>query len=382
MNTKKLLFISTAIISILIFTSFDNYKDDPDKLTDNNIIPNLPYTIASTQMNANNISTWYRNNGSFNRDPSTGNSGFEWPKGSQKFARYASGMWIGAIVGDDTLICIAEYDYEYLPGYIDNNGNPLGKDDPTYKIYTINKGDSVSADYQNWPNNQGAYINERGKPYLIGNQTMFYSYTDGYPESHQNNAGSTAPMKAVILQTNWSFKQNYGFLNDVIFTEYRIINKGNLPWTKCYIAQWTDDDLGNATDDANGCDSVLNLGYIYNIGTTDGVYGTQPPAVGFLNLRGGTVVSPGDTVKYFSPPGSNNLITKPNQKNLYCSSVLTILKSVPIYGDPSNYIETYNCLQGKASAGIYWINPLTGNISRYQYSGDPEANTGWLMEYG
>ena len=360
MNTKKLLFISTAIISILIFTSFNNYKDDPDKLTDNNIIPNLPYTIASTQMNANNISTWYRNNGSFNRDPSTGNSGFEWPKGSQKFARYASGMWIGAIVGDDTLICIAEYDYEYLPGYIDNNGNPLGKDDPTYKIYTINKGDSVSADYQNWPNNQGAYINERGKPYLIGNQTMFYSYTDGYPESHQNNAGSTAPMKAVILQTNWSFKQNYGFLNDVIFTEYRIINKGNLTWTKCYIAQWTDDDLGNATDDATGCDTILNICYTYNFNPNDAFYGSQVPAVGFLYLNGGFKQSPGDTTKYYSPPGSNNLIVKPNYKRLGISSCNS-------NSEPSNYIETYNTLQGLKPNGTHWIIPFTTQNSVFSF---------------
>lgn len=78
-------------------------------------------------MDGNNISTWYRNNGSFNRDPVTGNSGFEWPKGESKFARYASGLWIGAVVGNDTLIAIAEYDYEYLPGYVDNKGNPQGR---------------------------------------------------------------------------------------------------------------------------------------------------------------------------------------------------------------------------------------------------------------
>lgn len=67
--------------------------------------------------------------------------------------------------------------------------------------------------------------------------------------------------------------QSYGFLNDIIFTEYRIINRGSLPWTKCYIAQWTDDDLGGATDDAVGCDTILNLGFTYNSTNNDPSYG-------------------------------------------------------------------------------------------------------------
>ncbi|MBK8981552.1 MAG: hypothetical protein IPM38_04325 [Ignavibacteria bacterium] len=107
-------------------------------------------------MDVNNINTWFRNNGSFNRDPVTGNSGFEWPKGSGLLARYASGLWIGAVVGDDTLMAIAEYDYEYRPGYVDANGNPQGIDDPLYRIYKINKGDTASDDYQNWPVSQGS----------------------------------------------------------------------------------------------------------------------------------------------------------------------------------------------------------------------------------
>jgi hypothetical protein len=386
MNTKKIFLINISLVWFLfsgIFTS-GTAEDDPGKLSERKNKSSLPfaYTISSKQMNSNNISTWYSNNGSYNRDPSTGNSGFEWPKGSYKFARYTSGMWIGAIVGKDTLVCVATYDYEYRPGFIDNEGNPQGSSDPSYRVYVINKSDSSSEDYQNWPGNQGAYLNERGKPNLTGDQTMFYSYTDGYPDSHMNIAGSTAPLKAVILQTNWCFKQANSLLNDVIFTEYRIINRGNAPWTKCYITQWTDDDLGQATDDAEGCDSVLNLGYIYNIDNEDGVYGLNPPAVGFLLLNGGTSESTGDTAKYFSPPGSRNLIVKPNRKILQTSSISNLYKSSQTFGEPVTYQETYRCLEGKAISNVYWINPITGNITRYPFSGDPESGTGWLMHSG
>ncbi len=314
MNTKKIFLIIISLVWFLfsgIFTS-GTAEDDPGKLSERKNKSSLPfaYTISSKQMNSNNISTWYSNNGSYNRDRSTGNSGFEWPKGSYKFARYTSGMWIGAIVGKDTLVCVATYDYEYRPGFIDNEGNPQGSSDPSYRVYVINKSDSSSEDYQNWPGNQGAYLNERGKPNLTGDQTMFYSYTDGYPDSHMNIAGSTAPLKAVILQTNWCFKQANSLLNDVIFTEYRIINRGNLPWTKCYFAQWTDDDLGQATDDAVGCDTILDMAFTYNFDNNDGIYGLNPPATGFVIINGGFAQSPGDTVKYYSPPGSKNLIIR------------------------------------------------------------------------
>ncbi|MBK6877682.1 MAG: hypothetical protein IPG99_14835 [Ignavibacteria bacterium] len=43
------------------------------------------------------------------------------------------------------------------------------------------RGDTLSPDYLNWPVSQGAYLNELGKPFFLGTQTMFYSYTDGYP---------------------------------------------------------------------------------------------------------------------------------------------------------------------------------------------------------
>ncbi|MEO7356764.1 MAG: hypothetical protein ABIY50_04530, partial [Ignavibacteria bacterium] len=373
----------TILLSFsLIFLSFNKINDDP---RNSNGDSNLPYQISavidSKKMEGNNIRTWYRNNGSFNRDPATGNSGFEWPKGSNKFARYASGLWIGAVVGDDTLIALAEFDYEYLPGYIDNNGVPQGKDDPAYRVYSIKKGDSTSSEYLNWPVNQGAYVDANGKPLLIGSQTMFYSNTDGYPESHGNNAGSTDPLKAQILQTNWSITQPYGSFNDIIFTEYRIINRGSLPWTKCYFAQWTDDDLGSATDDAVGCDTVLNLGFTYNFTNNDASYGSSPPAVGFLFIRGAQVYSLGDTLKYFNPPGSNNLIVKPNYKNLGLSVFNTYTGGNPVIGDPSNFRETYLNLQGKRRDGTSWVTPA-GMITNFAFSGDPESNTGWLLAGG
>lgn len=379
MEKKFILF--TVIIFSFALLSLGNINDINKRQSENSSAFNIP-VLDSKFLDAGNIRTWFVNNGSFNRDPSTLSSGFEWPKGSNKYARYASGLWIGAQVGIDTLVAIAEFDYEYLPGYIDNSGTPQGSADPLYRIYKIERWDTVSIDYMNWPVNQGAYLNESGRPYSIGSQTMFYSYTDGYPSAHGNNAGSTLPLKAVIMQTNWSYIDVS--LRDVVFTEYRIINRNNLPWTNAYISIWTDDDLGGAADDAVGVDTNVNmkLGYTYNFDNDDLVYGMAPPAVGFTLLRHPIVQSIGDTVKYYSPPGSNNLITKPNYKQQNFSSFNMYSNGDPSIGDPQNFRETYFNLQGLKRDGSSWINPVTTEVTTYPFSGDPVISTGWIQTEG
>ncbi|MBX7041311.1 MAG: T9SS type A sorting domain-containing protein [Ignavibacteria bacterium] len=341
----------------------------------------IPAPVASKKLDINNISTWFRTNGSFNRDPSTGNAGFEWPKGSGHKDRYASGLWMAAKVDPETLVCLAEYDYEYLPGYVDDNGSPQGLNDPAYRIYSIIRGDTLSQDYQNWPSYQGAYLNAQNKPYFLGTQTMFYSYTDAYPQAHGNNAGSTSPLKVQILQTNWSYT-NIG-LEDVCFTEYRIINRSQHLWRDAYIGIWTDDDIGaNSFDDAYGLDTLRDLGYCYNFDSSDPAYTTNPPAVGFKVLRGPAVFHPGDTAKYYSPPGSANLVVKPNCKLMKVSVYNVFWNSDPTTGDPSNFRETYLCFQGLRSNGTPWINPLTGQPAKLIFTGDPVTGSGWLPMNG
>ncbi len=374
-KTSRIILVSVGLLICILLLGSARFTDDPKRSGSQD---NPPLVISSKQMDANSISTWYRNNGSFNRDPATGNSGFRWPKTTYTFARYASGMWIGAVVGNDTLVAIVEYDYEYLPGYIDNYGNPQGVDDSLYRIYKINKGDVTSYDYTHWPFNQGAYADSLGKPFMMGDQMMFYSYTDGYPGAHGNNAGSTPPLKAQILQTNWCFVKDYSPLGNIILTEQRIINRGNLPWNKCYFALWSDDDVGDANDDAGGCDTNLNLAYTYNFDNNDPNYGLSPPAVGFQILRGPLVASPGDTARFFNPPLSNNLVEKPGYSFVGMSCFNLYYNSDPFYGDPSNFRETYMNMEGKTRRGLNWVNPATMQPTNFPFSGDPESGAGWI----
>ncbi len=370
MKTRRILILIslTMLASAFVSTSLNNERSHDESHL-------YPAPVDSKKLDINNISTWFTNIGSFNREPVTGNQGFEWPKGTNHFARYVSGIWMAARVDGDTLLCLADFDEEFLPGYIDETGTPQGLNDPAYRIYSIIRGDTLSPDYLNWPANQGAYLNEMGKPFFLGTQTMFYSYTDGYPQAHSNNLGSTAPLKAVILQTNWAYT-NIG-LQDVCFSEYKIVNRSNHLWEDCYIAIWTDDDLGDAWDDAIGIDSLRNLGINYNFDNYDPQYGTNPPAVGFKVLRAPMMASSQDTARYFDPPGSLNLKIKPGFKESGLYAFNVFYNSDPVTGDPGNYRQTYMSLQGLRRNRTPWVNPVTGQVTRFAYTGDPVTGLGW-----
>jgi hypothetical protein len=303
-------------------------------------------SLSSSQMNANTISTWFRNNGSFNRNPVTGNSGFEWPKNTNKFVRYASGICIGAKFNSDTLVSYATYNYEYFPGFTDNSCVSQGKDSPDYRIYKLTYGED-DLDRMQWPNallgnsDQGAPVffdtqSNTWKAQDYGNQTMFYSMTESYPESHNY----TQPIKIDIKQVNYAFNQT-GPLQNTIFTQLKVVNRCGRTLNDIYIGFWTDDDIGvTATSDKGGCDSIRDLGYTYKGVGSDPAYGSMPPAVGTLLLKGAdyyTGVNT-DTVKFCD---GRTVKTKVGYKLRKMESYIRYENGNPTYGDFANYRELY-----------------------------------------
>jgi len=373
----KTLSIILLTVTCLTLFSFTNKNYNPSGKAGLNFFNSDLLPVSVLKLDANNISAWFRNNGNFNRDPVTGNAGFEWPKGSANYARYSSGLWMGCISNGDTLTAIAEYAYDYSPGYVDNAGQPQGINDSLYRIYNITRGDTLSYDYLHWPVNQGAYVNAQGKPFFSGTQTMFYSYTDAYP--HQSNNTSDSSLKAVILQTNWCYT-NSG-LRDVQFIEFKIINRSSNIWEDAYFSFWTDDDLGSPLDDVIACDTLRNIGFTYNATNNDPVYGTSPPAVGTMLLRSPVVFTgnSNDTAKYYNPPGSQNLVVKAGYKFTGMNVFNTYNNASPQPSDPQINSETYRVISGLWRSGQSWINPVNNQPTKLAYSGDPTTGTGWVM---
>jgi hypothetical protein len=327
----------------------------------------------------NNISTYIRNNGSFNRDPGTGNAGFKWPKTGSFTAIYASGIWMGAKELNTVRCAIAEYSYEYSAGPVGANQN-----DPQWKVYKIKKGDNAltNSDYANWIsaggpalrnyNNTADSLDASGNqiPLLIGDGMVFAIFNDADTTSHKTL--HTLPIGVEVQLTAWAFNRSDA-LGNSIFYNWKIINKSGNRLDSTYVCVWCDADVGsNGTVDYDGCDTTLGLGYTYNGAQSDYPNGA---AVGFDFLQGPIV--PGaltDTAKL--PNGSRY----PGKKILQMTSYMRYTNGTSDWGDPQTGQEAYNYFQGYNRVGVAPVG-ANGLPAKFMFPGDPNlANsaTNWV----
>jgi len=131
---------------------------------------------------------------------------------------YAAGPWLGGTVNGEIRIAVAEYDSEYAPGpmsqIVSINGpdtvwtfDPDYATDPSYRVYKIYK-DSLqtnpNTDYLEWPIEQGAPIDDHGRPWCPGDQTLWTVFNDADPSLHSNSSGETAPLGVEVQLTAYA----------------------------------------------------------------------------------------------------------------------------------------------------------------------------------
>jgi hypothetical protein len=378
--------------------------------------------VQNIFMQGNNINAVFRTDGYFNYDKITfsgGQAGFIWPATSTQgmTAIFATGIWIGAKAGPQRELRLAAstYNSHYSPGnipvigqvppssvcsdpswrgyYVHLNNQSLFSGGTRYKIaggrqYTFNY-DSWAA----WPVEKGApYVELNGIPGYqpawdgdrpgIGNGMtarpeellfmVFMDYTnctDSVHTSELSLPGGSRPLGVEIQQIVFNF--NCFPLRDMYFVKYRIINKSSLSWDSTYIGVCSDSDLGNAGDDATGCDTLRNLGFVYNFDNDDADYGTNPPAVGIRLLQSplrytgnnnDTAKLPYDTLTGYHQIGMS---THNSFKNNLC------------HGDPDKDTTAYYYLTGLDECGRQMINWVSGQPTKFLYSGNACQRTGW-----
>ncbi|HXG39290.1 MAG TPA: T9SS type A sorting domain-containing protein [Bacteroidota bacterium] len=296
---------------------------------------------------------WVRRNGMFARDPFGGSTGggLEWPKGTGKKAIFASGIWIGATVGGSVRTAVASYSSEFSPGPV-VGGAAADPNDVRYRVYKINAGDNAETnrDYAEWPADLGAPVNVDGSPKIIGDQTLFSVYNDLDPARHY--LGSS-PLGVEVQQTTFGFNQS-GARENTVFLRFKIVNKSSALWKDTYIGVWSDPDLGDYRDDLVGIDTSRTLGFVYNGGMTDGIYGTPPPAAGYDILKGAFFGKPIQAFAFWSASG--------------------VFPNI----DPRNAQQAYNFLQGIRLDGSSYVDPTTGNPTLFPVNGDPVTGSGWI----
>jgi len=303
----KSCFIIIIVFLIIGVTFSDSFPKQLEKATQRTVIRD------STWIDANQIAMIIMNNGTFARDPVTGNGALLYPKGTNKSAFYAAGLWFAGKVNGEIRTACADYNTEYQPGVILPNGLPDDPDLEKYRVYKIRPGDSAdpsdpnyNPDYAEWPVSDGAPLDGNGDPLILGDQTVWCVMNDGDQNLH-NSCYNTPPLNIDVQLLAWAYDDDDTTpLGKTVFLHYTLVNKGSDPITDAYIGLWSDIDLGDAVDDKCACDTLANLSYVFNGDDFDEMYGIAVPAIGICLLQGPVVSSPGDVAPQFLHPPIQN----------------------------------------------------------------------------
>jgi hypothetical protein len=373
-------------------------------------------------MQGNNINTVFMTNGITNYDKvslSGPEAGFIWPVTSlqRRTVVFASGIFIGAKVGPqrDLRVAASMYNSHYSPGNIPVIGQVPYQSvcsDPSWRGYLVQLTDpslfSGGTRYKtaggrqytfnydswaNWPVEKGApYTEVNGIPGYqpawngdrpgIGNgmtarpdelsYMVYMDYTNCTSSIHEAELGlpgGSLPLGAEIHQLAYMFNCNP--LRDMYFMKFYLMNRNSMIWDSTYVAFASDQDVGDANDDCTGCDTVRNLGFVYNGDNDDPDYGANPPCVGirllqsplkFTGNNNDTAKLPYDTLAGYKLPG---MTSHSSFKNNTC------------FSDPPDALHAYYYLTGLNGCGAQLTNWVTGNPTKYLYSGDACSRTGW-----
>jgi len=347
------------------------------------------------RLDVNHLNLFLTNFGGYGTDVASGGPGLEFPRGTAKTALYSAGLWLGAKVAGQRYVKVAEYSQEYGPGGMFGTlyDDPSRPEYVVYKVarFTSNPADTAHVDHT--PSELSAnplldpvahhawseYI--RGaKPYgaptriwrlpntgtpdpndsvnvegpdVQGDLMTWAIYNDANVGNHTNEAGSTQPLGVEVRQTTYAYNRQAA-LGNTVFFKFEIFDRGVNTLDSMYVSLWSDPDLGGFADDLVGCDTTRSLGYVYNATNNDAIYGSAPPALGFVLLRGPVTQTGGQPLRMTS-------------FNRYINGT-----------DPQSSSASYNYMTGFNADGSPQVNPITGLPTRYAVTGDPVAGTGWL----
>jgi len=390
------IFYKVYLLTIFLFSSL--HGQDPEQ----------------SIIDVNNITSWIRNDGF--HDWLLGIPGYEkkwngtFPKGTAG-AIFSEGICWGGKVFDRDSVLVRVSGSEWKNGNVpvsrifrvmpffketdltDDASNffdvpaELVTDSMVNQLYT-----QYEKDWYEWPADKGAPyydVNKNGSydpvfdiPGIPGaSQTIWINYND----SDSPFLFDCPAIGLDIQETYWAYANNstagiYSDLRNVIFKHARIIYEGNefsnpdSYIDSMYINQWVDQVLGNSSDDLLGCDTSLNMGYVYNARDFDAVYSeflTAPPAVGSVFLQG---------TAYWTGNPLDSAIVNPEPLTVFIA-----FKTGDSWGDPDyNYqgaLEFYNMMRGYRPDGRTSNNALGPEFigfGTYMNSGDPVTGTGWL----
>jgi hypothetical protein len=318
---------------------------------------------------------------------------------------------------------------DYVQGIVN------GENDPNAVIYVINSQDEpfgqswidwidaveLGADFYDGDgdgiynpvdkNGNGVWDLDEDAPDLVGDELAWCVFHDGLPVAQRRWSGSLE-VGLEVRQSVFAFA-SAGAIGNIIFVRYRFTYVGINPsdpeyLTDVYFGAWADPDLGDATDDRIGVDTVRNAGYTYQQ-IPDAQYGAQVPCFmidffsgprsyiageTYIDLNGNGeydegIDTPLDTA--YSVQGQvKGVQAFPGAKNLNISSFVMYINGDQDLRDPSDHFEARNYCLGTNRVGVipdpctFAYGAVTGGVNcadvdpRFWFSGDPITDVGWI----
>ncbi|MCJ7554180.1 MAG: T9SS type A sorting domain-containing protein, partial [Ignavibacteriaceae bacterium] len=304
---------------------------------------------------------------------------------------YDHGLWIVGKIDNDIRWSLVQWTSSYSPGpIIDEQAAMLvnPEDSLKYRVYKISKDDSttVNPDINEWPTDLGAPTGENGFPVIYNDQMTWAVYNTGNDSIASYfpwffDTLKTFPVEIhQIIHAKKSLDSTDIFAN-IVFLEWTIINKGSQPVDSTFIGFWTDIDsyswCETAYIDFPGIDKTNQLGYCWTKGYP---CANGNKTIGYVLLYGPAVPSSGDTAVF---KGYN----KDDFKNLSLTAFRGIYDDSNfqtelgyLVGEVRSRRGAWNAAQGYNTEGSVIIDIITGEPTKFPFSGDPVTGEGWTYD--
>jgi hypothetical protein len=165
----------------------------------------------------------------------------------------------------------------------------------------------------------------------------------------------TSKLEFQVLASIYSPSNQNQYLNQSLFLDWKILNKGDMKLKNTFVGLFNDPDLGNSSDDMIGSYPLKNLAYCYNGDSIDEGprgYGANPPAVGLKILEAPGQIATADGVDN----DNDGQTDEPGEKKILFSFIDYFINTNPVTDPTYFFFRIRNHLNGKLGNGgpIYY----------------------------